>query len=309
MIFNSSKKIEQKLKDSIEEVLHKPVSEIMSKYIISLQKKEELLHAAQIIVGEKVSCVVIKEEDNPIAVLTERDFLKKAPLNSEKLESLTVQDLMSPKLVSIPPETTVDEAIPLLVKNNFRKLVVAKNDVMLGIVTQTDFVRLFNKFYEILEVKTNDLLQIGAVMTKNVVTIEKGAKFSEAKKKMAEKEIGSIIVLDNNQITGIITEYDVVAEIYDDPEKCNESIVDSIMTNPVMTVDETITIFEANRLMIEDNVRRLPVSAENELKGIITQTDMCRSIFYFLKAALWHINNHDLKWEKLEKRVVEKRLI
>ncbi|MFH1589181.1 MAG: CBS domain-containing protein, partial [archaeon] len=148
-LFNNfkNKNVVEKLKKNIEETLNKPVSEIMSKYVISIQKSETLMDAGDIIVGEKVSCVVVKDGDLPVGVVTERDFLKKAPLDKKKLDEMKVSHLMSPKLMTVTPETTVKEAIPILVKNNFRKLVVMKDNYMTGIVTQTDFVRLFNKLY------------------------------------------------------------------------------------------------------------------------------------------------------------------
>ncbi|MBU0471085.1 MAG: CBS domain-containing protein [Nanoarchaeota archaeon] len=303
------KKLEDKLKKKIIEVLNKPVSEVMSKYVISIQKNEKLSQAGQIIVGEKVSCVVVKDGDRPVGVVTERDFLKKAPLNKKELEELNVNYLMSPKLVTINPNTKVAEAVPILVKNNFRKLVVEKNGAMVGIVTQTDFVRLFDKFFDSLEVKTEDLLQVTQVMTKEVITTTKDTKFSDAKKLMSEKNIGSIIILEDKKIAGIITEYDVTASIVENPEKCQSSTVNELMISPVMTISDDTNIFEANRLMVVDNVRRLPITNNDELKGIITQTDMCRSIFYFLQATLWHINKKSLKYEPLEKREIEKRLI
>ncbi|MBC8500683.1 MAG: CBS domain-containing protein [Nanoarchaeota archaeon] len=303
------KKIEEGLKKCIDGVLKTPVSEIMSKYVISIQKNEKLSNAAEIIVGEKVSCVVVKDEERPIGVITERDFLKKAPLDKKKFDNLKVNNLMSPKLVTINPETKVVEAVPILVKNNFRKLVVEKDGKMVGIVTQTDFVRLFDKFYNSLEAKTSDLLNVEQMMSKNVVSIRKGSKFADAKKRMAEKDIGSIIILDGTKVAGIITEYDVVAKIVEDPEKCNKLFVDNVMIYPVMTIDVDVNIFEANRIMVTDNVRRLLITENDELKGILTQTDICRSIFYFLKATLWYVEKGDLKWEKLEKRTVKKKFV
>ncbi|MFH1589187.1 MAG: CBS domain-containing protein, partial [archaeon] len=207
------------------------------------------------------------------------------------------------------PETTVKEAIPILVKNNFRKLVVMKDNYMTGIVTQTDFVRLFNKLYESLEIKTSDLLDVNKVMTKKVLTISKGSKFSEAKNRMAKNNVGSIIVTNKKKIVGIITEYDIAAEIVENTNKCQSSSVDSIMISPVLTIYGDTNIFEANKLMVIDNVRRLPIVEDDELKGIITQTDICRAIFYFLKATYWHMDQKTLKWEKLEKVEAKKTLI
>ncbi|MFC2136450.1 cyclic nucleotide-binding/CBS domain-containing protein, partial [Bacteroidota bacterium] len=123
------------------------------------------------------------------------------------------------------------------------------------------------------------------------------------------KDIGSIVVMNEEKVIGIMTEYDVVAEIIEDAEKCNQTKVSDVMITPVMTINGDTNIFEANRIMVSDNVRRLPITEGEDLKGIITQTDMCRAIFYFLKSAFWHSHKEKLVWEKLEKRTVEKRLI
>lgn len=298
-----------KLKKVIEEALFKPVSEIMSKYVISIQKTEKLSEAAEIIVGEKVSCIVVKDGDIPIGVVTEKDLLKKAPINTKGIDKLKVSHLMSPKLITISPDTIVAEAINILVKNNFRKLVVMNERDMVGIVTQTDFVRLFDKIYDSLEITTPDLMDVSEIMTKNVLTVNKTARFFEAKKKMAKKEVSSIIVMDKNKLVGILTEYDIAAKIVECLTECEISTVENMMISPVMTIYGDTNIFEANRLMVIDNVRRLPIVEDNELKGIITQTDICRAIFYFLKATLLHIKKGDLKTEKLEKKEVRKTLI
>ncbi|MFH1770545.1 MAG: CBS domain-containing protein [archaeon] len=298
-----------KLKSVIEEVLYKPVSEIMSKYVISIQKTDKLSNAAEIIVGEKVSCVVVKDGDIPVGVVTERDLLKKAPVSTKGINELKVSHLMSPKLVTIKPDTIVAEAINILVKNNFRKLVVMNEREMVGIVTQTDFVRLFDKIYDVLDIKTSDLMDISEIMTKNVLTVNKTARFIDAKKKMSEKEVGSIIVMDKNNIAGILTEYDIAAKIVECLTECEISTIEKMMISPVMTIYGDTNIFEANRLMVIDNVRRLPIVEDGELKGIVTQTDICRAIFYFLKATLLHMRRGDLKTEKLIKKEVRKTLI
>ena len=164
------RKIEERLKKNLYAVLETPISNIMSKYVISIQTHDTLQHAAQVIVGEKVSCVVVKDGDRPIGIITERDFLNKAPVKRKELESNAANSIMSPKLVTINPEKTVSEAVDLLIKYNFRKLVVEDSDGrMIGIVTQTDFVRVFDKFYNDLNVKTPDLVSVADVMTKKVI--------------------------------------------------------------------------------------------------------------------------------------------
>lgn len=304
------KKLEKRLKKRIFDVLNLPVDRIMSKFVITIQKNESLEEAGQMIVGEKISCVVVKNKERPIGVVTERDFVKKGPVNEKDYKSMKVNNLMSPKLITITPETTVTEAIQLLIKNNFRKLVIEnKAGVMIGVVTQTDFTRLFDKFYNHLTIKTEDLLNIKDVMSKKVVSVKKNAKFEEAKKKMAQNNVGCVVVSDNKKLSGIITEFDIVAEIVENAKECKNKRVEKIMISPVITINTEPNIFEANRLMVQDNVRRLPIYENNELKGIVTQTDLCRSIFSFLQKTDWKIYKNKLEWEPLEKEEPETELI
>lgn len=299
------------LKKNLQALLEKPISEFMSGYVISIQKNEGVLHTADIMVGEKVSCVVVKDNDKPIAVITERDFLKKAPLNKKKLEKTKVNKLMSDNLVTVPPETTIREAIPILVKNNFRKLIIVDDGEMMGMVTQTDFVKLFNKFYESIKVKTPELPCLKEVMTKKVVTVTKKQRLSTAKKNMAKKNIGSIIVLDKKQIAGIITEFDFLLILVQEKDHGNKGKAQDYMHSPVIAVEDSdANVFEANKLMLENGVRRLPITKQDQLTGIVTQTDMCRSIFKYLDSLDEKLeNDSDLKWSKLEQKELEKNLI
>ena len=126
---------------------------------------------------------------------------------------------------------------------------------------------------------------------------------------MVDNHISSIIITEGEKLAGIITEYDVVAEMVEETNRCVACNVGETMTTPVITINEDINLFEANKLMIINNVRRLPVTEGEKLIGIVTQTDMCRSIFKFLKVSLEHAEKGELQWEKLEKRTIEKRLV
>ena len=273
------KKLLSALKSDIEITLGTHIKSIMTKYVISVHPDEKLIDAANIIVGEKVSCVVVKDEEEPIAVLTERDFLKKAPLNQDEFETLLVKDLMSSSLITVESKTNVFDAVKILSKNNFRKLVI-KDINLQGIVTQTDFIKLMDQFYDKLTIKTSDLTTIQDVMTKNVLTINYGEKFKKAKEMMAQKGVGSIVVMKNNEVAGITTEYNVVAELVKDAGRINTLKVEETMSSPVIGIKPETNIFDANRIMIKENIRRLPVMNGNKMVGIITQTDLCRDVLF-----------------------------
>ena len=98
----------------------------------------------------------------------------------------------------------------------------------------------------------------------------------EASKLMADKGVGSLLVVEDTLPTGIITERDIVTKTIAkglDPKKTKLS---SIMTSPVITILPNADIISAAKLMSKKRIRRLPVVGENILMGIITDRDILR---------------------------------
>jgi len=113
------------------------------------------------------------------------------------------------------------------------------------------------------------------VMIKNVITIEETASIKNAATKMAEANVGSIVVTKNNESTGIVTERDFV-ERYAAKGISLSSLVKDIMTLSLITIDPNDTIWEAAELMKTHNIHKLPVIKDKKLVGIITNSDLVK---------------------------------
>ena len=115
------------------------------------------------------------------------------------------------------------------------------------------------------------------LMTKNVVTIDSNKTVAEAAALMSEKSIGDLIVLEDNTPVGIITERDFVRRVLAEEKSINIK-VSEIMTHPLKVIDPEAPIKEAARRMVNNGIRRLPVSKDNKLIGIITVADFARHL-------------------------------
>ena len=114
-------------------------------------------------------------------------------------------------------------------------------------------------------------------MIKDVVKIPAGENISNLLDIMITKKIGSIIVTENGKSVGIITERDIMSQIIVKGRDPQTTKVDEIMSSPLITIKPNLNINEANKMMIEKNIRYLLISSENdsqEIVGIISNTDI-----------------------------------
>jgi CBS domain-containing protein len=115
------------------------------------------------------------------------------------------------------------------------------------------------------------------LMTKNVVTIDANKTVFEAAVLMSEKDIGDLIVMEDNTPVGIVTERDFVRRVLAEG-KSTDSKVSEVMTRPLKVIDPEAPIKEAARRMVNKRIRRLPVIKDNKLVGIITAADFARHL-------------------------------
>ncbi|MBR9702660.1 CBS domain-containing protein, partial [Candidatus Woesearchaeota archaeon] len=175
-----------------------------------------------------------------------------------------------PKIVSISPEQTVLEAHTLMRQHGFRKMVVTIEGYLSGIITQTDLVTYAAKTMTRFAA-TKDGVEHW--MTKRPILIGPNVSFSEARRLMVKRDIGAIIVK-GKEYEGIFTEYDVVAQFYDQGGMLQIKSPKEIMHPHIRSIKLSHSIPLANRIMLEKNVRRLLVIDGDKVVGIITQTDV-----------------------------------
>jgi len=113
------------------------------------------------------------------------------------------------------------------------------------------------------------------VMTRPVIVINSKVDVVRAAKKMFSANVGSLIVVHEDQPVGILTERDIVGKIVAKAKDPTEIEVGSIMSSPLITIRPNTSLSDAARTMLKSGVKRLPVvSPAGGLVGIITDTDL-----------------------------------
>jgi len=113
-------------------------------------------------------------------------------------------------------------------------------------------------------------------MTANIISVDVQSKVNDAIRLMIERDIGSVVVTEEGKPVGILTERDILKRCCPDMS-CQRGKVGEIMSKPLVTVDIDTPIGIAAELMTEKNVRRLLVTENGEVKGIVTQRDLMKA--------------------------------
>jgi CBS domain-containing protein len=100
----------------------------------------------------------------------------------------------------------------------------------------------------------------------------------DAMKLMAEKDAGALLVMDEDNVAGIISERDCVRKVDIAGRSSRETRVVDIMTEKVMYVEGTQTIEEVMALMINKNIRHMPVMDGTKLMGVISMRDVLKEV-------------------------------
>jgi len=112
-----------------------------------------------------------------------------------------------------------------------------------------------------------------------------------AMKLMAEKNAGALLVMSDDNIVGILSERDCVRKLDVAGRSSRETRVVAIMTEKVMYVEGSQPLEEVMALMIDKNIRHMPVMAGPKLMGIISMRDVLKEVIVqqkFLISQLEH---------------------
>lgn len=123
--------------------------------------------------------------------------------------------------------------------------------------------------------------KVGLVLAEkgyDVHSITPDASVFEALERMAEHNVGALIVVDRDDVVGILSERDYARKVILLGRASRDTLVREVMTSEVITVDPDTTVGQCMQLMTARRVRHLPVLEDGRLMGVISIGDVVKSI-------------------------------
>ncbi|MEM2759936.1 MAG: CBS domain-containing protein [Nitrososphaerales archaeon] len=132
----------------------------------------------------------------------------------------------------------------------------------------------------------NPTVRVKAIMTKDIVSIEKSLSIRSAIKTMVRRNVGSVVITAHGKPVGIVTERDILKSLAYRKAIRPETNVEVIMSKPLVVVKSNATISEAAEIMAKHKIRRLLVKENNNYVGIVTQRDIQHAMTDTFKSLL-----------------------
>lgn len=123
-----------------------------------------------------------------------------------------------------------------------------------------------------------DIEKISSIMSRDIISLKPTEALKSAVQKMCFNNVSCVIVVEGKKPVGIFTQRDIVYLIGNNID-FDSAILESLMRSPVIAVPEDLEIPEAANLMVINNLRRLVVvDNEQNVMGIVTQTDIIKNL-------------------------------
>ena len=246
------------------------VADVMSKKVATVSPDEIVISAAKIMSEEKISCLVVMDGEDVAGIITETDVLKRVGNDAKDFYRTKLCRIMSCPVESVPSDLSILDAGNIMGAKHIKRLPVLKENKLVGIVTQTDLVRALTSY--------GLWRDVSEIMSRDIAGIQRRATVAEAAKIMISRKISCVIVLDGNDVTGVLTEKDLlgrVVALQRDPA-CVK--MEDVMSCPVTSIPSTYSVFSASKIMEEMNIRRLVVMNNKRICGVLTQTDIFTAV-------------------------------
>lgn len=126
------------------------IREAMTKKVTTVSDDLSVSEAAKIMEKRNIGSVIVVKDKSPAGIVTERDITYRVVALDKKPSTVKVSNIMSKPIKTIKPDATLTEASKIMARCNIRRLLVIKDEKLVGIITNKDIVLIAPGQIEIL---------------------------------------------------------------------------------------------------------------------------------------------------------------
>lgn len=285
--------------------------DIVSAPIHTVNKKDPLSHARNVMLKQEISRVLVTDENKELTgILTKTDITKGIQQNKPKwkrrpINSIPVKRVMTKDIITGESSSTVSDIACIMINNNVSGIPIIEDGStdltqkggLIGIVTKLDLVKYYSK--------EKSKKKVDELFTNEVISVHQYHSLNRVIEKMNKHNIHRIIVEeDNDSPIGIITNSDITFAQLDKPNekgiagddikmvrkntkggrkekrsiKKNIVVAKDIMSSPLITMEKNRYASKVAEKMIKEEISGIPITKDEELVGIITKTDFVKDL-------------------------------
>ena len=133
-------------------------------------------------------------------------------------------------------------------------------------------------------------MKIKDIMTKKIISCDISSNVNDIAQIMHEHDIGFVPITKHGKIVGVITDRDIVVKIIAN----NDKKIEGYISSKLITVDINCDINEALKVMSKNKIKRLLVSKEEDIVGIVSLSDIIKNDIDVCETIkqIWNLNKH-----------------
>lgn len=253
---------------------------IMISEIVTITPENTLYDAARLMGEKHIGSLIVVKYKTPVGIITERDLLREVVdrgialekdwlVGGASIKEEKVEKIMSFPLITISIKSSIKEAAQMMIEKKIRRLAVGEAGKIVGIITAADLIRCLPETPETMQAWS----EVDYFMSKGVITADEETPVEAVAKIMGEKSIGSVIVTSHGEPIGIFTERDLLTKFLAEDQSLKIE-VGKACSSPIITAPLGMSIHNAASIMTSKHIKRLPISKEGKLVGMLSARDL-----------------------------------
>lgn len=255
------------------------VKEVMTKDIISVDKDVDLQHVLNLMKKHEITKIPVVEDKKLVGVVTDDVIavklgsIRKRGVPASRLHASSVTDK---DIETVSPDTDVREILKKVGEPGPTMLNVVENDKLVGVITKADLLPL---------VKSKK--QLREIMQKRIHSVSPDDRVIHARRIIINENVARLPVIHNGKLLGMISDTEIAFALANvkksiplgrQKHRLDELLVEDVMKTPVVWTEPGMGVSDAAKIMMKKNVGALPLIENNNIVGIVTRTDLLKTI-------------------------------
>lgn len=255
------------------------IKEFMTKDVIFVDKDQDLQYIIDLMKKHNITKIPVLENKKIIGIITDNIIahklgsIRKRGISTSRLHASSV---IEKNIEIISPEDEVKTILKTVGKPGPTMLPVEENNKLVGVITKADLLGI---------VKSKKSLN--EIIKKNVITISPDDRIVHARRIMIDNDVARVPVTKQGKLVGIISDFEIACafaslkrsiSLGHQKHQLEEMLVNDAMKTQVIWTTSNVSAVDAAKLMIKYNIGALPVLKDNSLIGIVTRTDLLKTI-------------------------------